>query len=122
MLKKLQLPPLQDHRRHLKLTTPFKIVVGLVPALPPEHVLTPFSKDRRKIKATTYQIYNFDYPIIRQSASNSRGCVISASKTDQFRNSFFVRTVYEWNQLSEETVHAFSADAFTSAVGRTHKF
>ena len=82
MLKKLQLPPLQDHRRHLKLTTPFKIVVGLVPALPPEHVLTPFSKDRRKIKATTYHNYNFENSIIRQSVNNSRGYVVPASKTE----------------------------------------
>ena len=34
----------------------------------------------------------------------------------------FPSSVYEWNQLSEETVHASSADVFTSAVSISHKF
>ena len=102
-----------------------KIVEGLVPALPPEHFLTPFSKDwckiskdQCKIKArTTDHNRNIDDPTIRQSANSSRGYIVHADKTEQ---SFWA--VYEWNQPNEETVHASSADTFTSAVGKTHKW
>ena len=35
-LKKCNLPPLQERRRHLRLTLYYRIVEGLIPALPPE--------------------------------------------------------------------------------------
>ena len=57
------------------------MVEVLVPTLPPEHFLTPVSKDRRKVEATTYHNDNFDNPVIRQSANNSRGYFVPASQT-----------------------------------------
>ena len=37
MLKDLQLPKLKERRRQLRLTFLFKVVKGLVPAMPPEN-------------------------------------------------------------------------------------
>ena len=40
------------------------------------------------------------------------------SKTEQYKNSFFVRTVADWNKLEDEVDTADSVTAFSSAVGR----
>ena len=40
------------------------------------------------------------------------------SKTEQYKNSFFVRTVADWNKLEDTVVTADSVTAFSSAVGR----
>ena len=49
LLRKLDLPPLQVRRQQLRLTFLFKVVEGLVPAMPPEHFFS-FSKPGRKIR------------------------------------------------------------------------
>ena len=64
------------------------MVEGQAPALPPEHFLTPCSKDRGKMKATSDHDCNFDDQIIRQSANNSRGYVVPASKTEHLETFF----------------------------------
>ena len=38
--------------------------------------------------------------------------------TQQYKNSFFVRTVVEWNALDNETVNAGSVDAFKARLKR----
>ena len=43
---------------------------------------------------------------------------IPDSKTEQYKNSFFVRTVADWNKLEDTVVTADSVTAFSSAVGR----
>ena len=43
---------------------------------------------------------------------------IPVSKTEQYKNSFFVRTVADWNKLEDTVVTADSVTAFSSAVGR----
>jgi len=43
---------------------------------------------------------------------------IPDSKTEQYKNSFFVRTVADWNKLEDIAVTADSVTAFSSAVGR----
>ena len=40
-----------------------------------------------------------------------------ATESEQFRNSFFVRTALDWNLLPDSIVNASSADIFTSSVG-----
>ena len=43
---------------------------------------------------------------------------IPDSKTEQYKNSFFVRTVADWNKLEYMVVTADSVTAFSSAVGK----
>ena len=40
---------------------------------------------------------------------------IPDSKTEQYKNSFFVRTVADWNKLEDTVVTADSVTAFSSA-------
>ena len=46
------------------------------------------------------------------------GYKIPDSKTEQDKNSVFVRTVADWNKLEDTVVTADSVIAFSSAVGR----
>ena len=41
---------------------------------------------------------------------------IPDSKTEQYKNSFFVRTVADWNKLEDTAVTADSVTAFSSAL------
>ncbi|KAL8565329.1 hypothetical protein ACOMHN_029025 [Nucella lapillus] len=52
LLKKFDLPTLQERRQQLRLTQYYKVVEGLVPALPPEQFLTP-QKPGRLIRSST---------------------------------------------------------------------
>ena len=61
---------------------------------------------------------SYDNTIARQEIWNSCGLKIPDSKTEQYTNSFFVRTVADWNKLDDTVVTADSVTAFSSAMGR----
>ena len=118
MLQELNLPPLQERRKQQRLTTLYKTVKGHIPAMPPENFLTPADRNRRRIRPTTFKDFSYDNTIARQEIRNSCGLKIPDSKTEQYRNSFFLRTVADWNKLENTVVTADSVTAFSSAVGR----
>ena len=43
-----------------------------------------------------------------------------AKNSEQYKNSFFVRTVAEWNTLDNEAVHAGSVDAFKAHLKKNN--
>ena len=49
------------------------------------------------------------------------GLKIPDSKTEQYKNSFFVRTVADWNKLEDTVITADSVTAFSSAEGRAQQ-
>jgi len=55
----------------------------------------------------------------RHAYNNSKGYKVPDASTEQYRCSFFVQTVEEWNKLDEEVVQARSAAAFTAALCRS---
>ena len=73
MLSYLQLPPLEDRRRQLRLTMLYKISGGQVPAIPPGFHLTPADMSRRRVKPTRYSGCITQNPIQRQAYNNNRG-------------------------------------------------
>jgi hypothetical protein len=75
LLKKLDLPTLQDRRKQLRLCFFYKVVEELVPAIPPQNFLVRFV------------LSNIIDTYIR---NNDRCYSIKPCKTDQFRNSFFL--------------------------------
>ena len=98
----------------------YKIVKGQIPAMPPESFLMPADRNRRRIGPTTIKDCDSDNTIARHEIRNSLGCNIPDSKTEQYKNSFFVRTVADWNK-QEDTVSVVTVDsvtAFSSALGR----
>ena len=86
----------------------YKIAEGMIPAISPEDFLTPASKDRRQICPTRFDGCEMKNLLMKQVAHNTQGFTVPVSRTEQYRSSFFVRTVTEWNLLSE-TITASSA-------------
>ena len=119
MLSTLQLPTLQERRSDLRLTFLYKVVEGLVPAIPSDF-LTPH-KPGRRIIPRDYSDYDSKSAITSHIRNNSRPFVVSRTQTDQFKNSFFVSTVCDWNNLSESVVTAKSVESFKSRLSTWHK-
>ena len=120
MLQELNLPPLREHRKQQRLTALYKLVDGHIPAMPPKSFLMPADRNWRRIRPTTFKDCSYDNTIARQEIRNSCGLKIPDSKTEQYKNSFFVRTVADWNKLEDTVVTTDSVTAFSSAVGRAH--
>ena len=103
----LDLPPLEERRRQLRLSMLYNIAKGLVPALPTDAFLTAANRNRRRIRPTIYEGYETHNILQRQ-----------ANKTDQYRGSFFVKTVIEWNTLTDDIINRPTLNAFSFTVGR----
>ncbi|KAL8603391.1 hypothetical protein ACOMHN_004242 [Nucella lapillus] len=115
MLSTLELPTLQQRRRDLRLTFFYKVVEGLVPAIPSADILTP-SKTGRRIIPRDFKDYASSSAISDHIRNNSRSFQVSRCQTDQFRNSYFVNTVREWNHLDEATVTTSSVESFKARL------
>ena len=116
MLADLRLPTLQERRRNLRLTFLFKIAEGLLPGIPPDKYLTPI-KQKRKIKAKTFDNCVASNIVVNYTTNNSRPFTIPPNKgTAQYKFSFFNKTIIEWNGLANRTVTAGSLDTFKSRL------
>jgi len=115
MLNNLNLPPLEERRRQQRLSLFNKITEGLIPALPPENFLTPAATGRRKIRPKMFRGFETGNILQRQSINNTRGYKIPSSNTDQHKHSFFVKTAFEWNQLTDNTIDAMTTDPTSAA-------
>ena len=118
MLEKLKLPSLQDHRKQLNLTFFYKIVEGLVPAMPPHQFLEPERANKRPIRATTkFKDFIISNVVEKHQTLNSRPYKTISTRTDQLKKtSFFPRTVIDWNQLPDDAVQATSTEAFKRRI------
>ena len=94
----------------------FKISEGLVPAIPAER-LQPV-KNKRKIIAKKFKNCETKNLVEQRQLCNTKCFVVPNSETVLYKNSFFVNTLVEWNQLEEHVVTAPSLEAFRS---RLHK-
>ena len=111
MLQDLELQPLQDRRKELRLVLLYKIAEGLLPAIPPDPYLTP-CRPKRKIRARAFGDYVASNPVTRHQRVNDRCFEVPQSSTKAYQNSFFVRTIVDWNQLDNNTVSASSPETF----------
>ena len=85
-----------------------------------------YQQDIEKLERVQRQAAHF---ITKDYRTREPGCVnrmlqdlnlqLPAYNTKQYQNSFFVRTVVDWNHLKENIVKAGSASAFTSALSRS---
>ena len=117
MLGFLALPPLEERRRQLRLSMLYNIAKGLVPSLPADAFLTAANINRRRIRPGHH------LRVVRNSqhskmSSKQQQPLLQNTKTDQYRGSFFVKTVIEWNTLTDDTINLPTPNAFSSAVGR----
>ena len=86
--KKSQLPSLEDRRRSIRLAFMFKVIEGLVPAMPPESFIT-FNKPGRLIRPRRETNFQSKNPIDNYIRNNSRNIKIRDSRSDQNYILFF---------------------------------
>ena len=88
LLERTGLPPLQLRRQHLRLTLFYRVVDGLVPALPPHQFLTPQKQGRliRTVRKDDFQVTNIIRGHVRH---NTRAYVVPQCATEERKNSFF---------------------------------
>ena len=67
-------------------------------------------------KCENYQATNI---VEKQIKNKTKWFDITSSKTHQFSNSFFVKTLIDWNHLEDSVVWATSVESFKSAVSQT---
>ena len=115
LLHKLDLPPLQDRRKQLRLIFFYRVVEGLVPAIPPHKFVTQ-QRPSRQIRSTRNTHYITQNIVEQYTRNNNRCYTIKPCRTDQYRNSFFHRTVIDWNHLDNSTVNADSITTFKRLV------
>ena len=115
MLAELNLPLLQDRRKANRLTFFFKVVEGLVPAMQSHDFLTPV-RGKRLIISKQYTDCVTSNTIDKQSTNNSKCFKTAQCKTDIYKNSFFPRTIIDWNHLDDNIVRTETVDSFRKAV------
>ncbi|KAK3106866.1 hypothetical protein FSP39_001700 [Pinctada imbricata] len=115
MLKNLDLQLHQDRRRELRLTFLFKVVEGLVPAIPPDTYLVPVL-NKRRIRAKRFT--DFEARNVVHSSNHTRCFNIPTCNSVTRKNSFFIRTVTEWNELDNHQVLSRTVEGFRSSLKR----
>ena len=116
MLENLELPSLQQRRKHLRLIFMFKVVEGLVPAMPPDQFFTKNTNRKRQIKAKKFDGCISRNIVEKSVTNNSKPYVIPKNSTEQYKQSYFVKTVSEWNHLDNAIVTSSSVEAFKAKL------
>jgi hypothetical protein len=104
MLEDLQLQSLQERRRRLRLSYFGRVVEGTVPALPSVNFLQPQRANKRRVQPRKFNDCVTSNIIERQACNNSICFIVPQAKTEQYKNSFFVRTTVEWNNSSDSQI------------------
>ena len=120
LLEQLQLPLLQERRKQLRLIFLYKVVEELVPAVPPEEFLKPKQRNKRQIRAKRFSNCVTNNIVSRSETCNTKAFEIPRSYTDQYKQSFFVNTLLDWNHLDESVVSATTIDSFKNKLLHQH--
>ena len=115
MLIELELPTLKERRKNKRLCFLYNIAKGSVPAIPASDYLLPI-RNKRRIKAKTYDSCITQNIIKRHQNLHSNCFQLPESKTIPYKNSFFPKTISDWNELSEVVVSAPSIDVFKARL------
>ena len=115
MLADLDLQILQERRKELRLTFLFKVVEGLVPAIPsPDYLVA--VRNKRQIRATKLSDFIVDNTVTAHQLNSSRCFLTPRCNTEVCKNSYFPKTIAEWNQLEISIVTVDKVEAFRSAL------
>jgi hypothetical protein len=86
MRKELELETLEERRQSLRLILMYKVVEGLVPALPTDAFVT-----FRQIKPKTFGDCETSNPVEKHKTNNTKCLTIPNRRTPQYQNSFLIR-------------------------------
>jgi hypothetical protein len=120
MLNELNLPTLQSRRQKQRLIFFYKVVEGQVPAMPPD-LFVKYQKSKRQIRAKKFDNCITNNIVTSSVRNNSKCIVITPSRTDQYKHSFFAQTAVDCNHLDENTVSAEKLESFKSAHADHHE-
>jgi hypothetical protein len=85
----------------------------------PEQFITP-QKQGRQIRSSQRSNQNFvaTNPVENYIRNKDRYFTVPRSNTEQYKNSFFPRTIIAWNHLDNKTVHSAFPECFKSALAK----
>ena len=110
MLDDLDLLSVEERRRQQRLAFLYKVVKGHIPAINIDHYLRA-QTPKRTIWAKLFEDF-VKKNIVERSVCNNQCFKQLPAKTEQFRNSFFVRTTYDMNILSDYIVNCDTVESF----------
>jgi hypothetical protein len=119
MLIDLELPTIEKRRTAQRLIFMFKVVEGLVSAISPSDFVTK-TRPKRLIKSRQYSDFISQNIEENSVINNSKGLVYQRANTEPFKNSFFIKTVLDWNHLDDNTVNQSSLKSFKSALQHSY--
>jgi hypothetical protein len=119
MLIDLELPTLEKRRTAQRLTFMFKVVKGLVPAISTSDFVSK-TRPKRLIKSKQYSDLISQNIVENSVINNSKGLVYQRANTEPFKNSFFIKTVLDWNHLDDNTVNQSSLESFKTALQHSY--
>ena len=108
MLKELDLPSLESRRKENRLCQLYKISNDLVPAIPKGDYLTK-QRIKRKTKATMDAAFVRENFVENYQNLHDNCYIVPETNTPIYRNSFFPRTLVEWNQLKDTSFSSTEA-------------
>ena len=117
-MKELDLLPLQERRKIIRLSLLFKVVNGQVPAINPDDYIQLDTSRRRRVKPTALKDYVTLKSADKSARKNSRCLKLQIGRTEQFNNGYFPRSIIDWNNLSDDSTLATSVEAFKSSLQR----
>jgi hypothetical protein len=117
MLQDLELQSLQSRRKANRLTFLYKVVEGRVPAIPGHDILTP-TRVKRNIKLRTFADCTSTNILENQVTNNCKCFKTFNCKTEQYKQSFFPKTVLDWNKLGDNVVCAETVGGFRTALNQ----
>jgi hypothetical protein len=119
MLIDLELPMLEKRRTAQRLTFMFKVVEGLTPAISTSDFVYN-ARPKRLIKSKQYSNFISQNIVENSVINNSKGLVYQRANTEPFKNSFFIKTLLDWNQLDDNTVNQSSLESFKTALQHSY--
>jgi hypothetical protein len=117
MLQDNDIVPLHERRKYLRLTFLYKVVEGLVPALP-HHQFVNKTRSRKNVSTRKYRDYVTCDTLDNIQVNSTRGFQARQSNTDIYTHLFFPRIIRDWNLLPESTVTSASVEAFKTSLQR----
>jgi hypothetical protein len=114
MLKELNLTTLEERRKQ-RLILFYKVAEGQIQAMPSSDYITR-NEGKRQIRPKKFDNCISANIVTRQSRINSKSVKVPEAKPEQYKNSFFVRTAIDWNNLEDNIVQSKTTEDFKTAI------
>ena len=101
MLKELELPTLQERRKENRLSFLYKISRKQIPAIPSDTYLKPVVDKRKRKETKKFANYVTSNNVTKYQLCHDNCYKYVPGNTVIYNNSFFPRTISEWNQLRD---------------------